>query len=80
MENLYEHWKEKIGTNVIFTGKLLALDEGTIGVLKSVHEDWCVIVYPQHQAYEDDGKGGFKPIKGAPNKVYAHSAKLTEIK
>ena len=75
-----ENWKDKIGINVIFTGKMKMLDEGTIGVLDKVHDDWCVIIYPQNSAYEDDGKGGWKPRKNAPNKIYAHSCKLTEIK
>ena len=71
-------FKEK--TKVIYTGTMKMLDEGTVGVIDKIHDDWCVIVYPQHQAFEKDGKGGWKPIKGAPNKVYAHSAKLTDIK
>jgi len=44
-------------------------------------EDWCVIVYPQNSAYEDvikDGVVGWKPKKGAPNKIYAHSVKLKD--
>jgi len=76
----YTYWKTRIGKSVMFTGELKALDPGTVGVLDKVHDDWCVIVYPQNSAYEDDGKGGFKPRKGAPNKVYSHSCKLTEIK
>ena len=70
----------KEGMKVIFIGEMKALDKGTVGILDKLHPDWCVIVYPQNSAYEDDGKGGWKPIKGAPNKMYAHSAKLTEIK
>lgn len=68
------------GMEVIFTGEMKALDKGTIGVLDKLYSDWCVIVYPHNSAYEEDGKGGWKPKKGAPNKVHAHSAKLTEVK
>jgi len=39
-----------------------------------------VIVYPQNSAFEDDGKGGWKPKKGVPNKIYCHSVSLKEIK
>lgn len=70
----------KEGMKVIFTGKLKMLDEGSVGIISKLYPDWCSIVYPQNAAYEDDGKGGWKPIKNAPNQVYAHSAKLTEIK
>lgn len=65
---------------VIFTGNLKGLDSGTVGLITSLHPDWCVITYPQNSAYEPDGKSGWKQIKGAPNKVYSHSAKLTEVK
>lgn len=75
-----KNWNDKLKSNVIFTGKLKMLDEGTIGILDKVVNDWCVIVYPQHSSYEEDEKGGFKSIKNAPNKVYSHSCKLTEIK
>ena len=74
-----ENWKDKIGTNVIFTGKLVMLDEGTVGILKSVYDDWCVVIYPQNASYEDNGKGGWKPVKNATNKIYAHSCLLSEI-
>lgn len=73
-------WKDKIGTEVIFTGKLKMLDEGSVGILDKVFDDWCSIVYPQNASYEEDGKGGWKPIKGKRVQVYAHSAKLTEIR
>jgi hypothetical protein len=72
--------KYEIGSKVIYTGKLRMLTKGTVGVLDAVYDDWCVIVYPQNSAYENDGKGGFKPIKNAPNQIYSHSCKLTEIK
>lgn len=74
------NWKDKIGEKVIFTGKIKKLDYGSIGILKKVYDNWAVIVYPQNSGYEDNGKGGWKPIKKSPNKVYAHSCKLTEIK
>jgi hypothetical protein len=70
----------KEGMKVIFTGKLKMLDEGTVGIITKLYSDWCSIAYPQNLSFEEDGKGGWKPIKGAPNKVYAHSVKLTEIK
>lgn len=70
----------QVGMKVIFTGDYKALDKNTIGVLSSMHNDYGVIVYPQNAAYEDDGKGGWKPIKGAGNKIYAHSVKLSEVK
>ena len=73
-------FKNQIGSKVIFLGKLKMLDEGSIGILNNVYGDYCTIIYPQNQAYEDDGKGGYKLIKNAPNKIYAHSAKLNEIK
>lgn len=79
-KNKKMEWSDKIGCQVVYLGKLKMLDAGSVGVLKSVFDDCCTIVYPQNAAYEDDGKGGFKPIKNAPNQVYAHSAKLNEIK
>ena len=33
------------------------LDEGTVGILDKVHDDWCVIIYPQNSAYEDEDNG-----------------------
>jgi len=74
------NWYDKIGYKVEYLGKLKMLDSGSVGILNSVCDDWCTIVYPQNAAYEDNGKGGFKPIKNAPKQVYAHSAKLIEIK
>lgn len=73
-------WNDKVGCQVIYLGKLKMLDNGSVGILSTVCDDWCTIVYPQNAAYEDDGNGVFKPIKNAPIKVYAHSAKLNEIK
>lgn len=74
------NWKEKIGKQVIFTGKLKMLDEETVGILKEVNDDWCVISYPQNISHEADGNGGWKPIKGKKIQVYSHSAKLSELK
>jgi hypothetical protein len=68
-----------INTPVIFTGSLKGLNSGTVGLITSLHSDWCVITYPQNSAYEYDGKNGWKQINGAPNKVYSHSCKLTEV-
>ena len=67
------------GSKVIYKGKLKMLNKGTIGVIGEMYSDWCVIVYPQNVAYEDNCKNGWKPIKGAPNQVYAHSAKLVDV-
>jgi hypothetical protein len=79
MNEIYDFWKEKLNTNVVFTGELLMLDKGTVGVLHKVYPDWAMIHYPQNIGYEPDGKGGWKPIKGAPNQVSYHSCKLDEI-
>lgn len=80
MDNLYEYWKDKVGTEVIFTGEIKCLIKGTVGILTSVYPTWCTIVYPQNSAYEDLPNGGWKPKKNFPNLVYAHSAKLDQIK
>ena len=74
------NWKEHIGKEVVFTGKIKMLDEGSIGILSSVFDDKCSIIYPQNYAYEADDNGGWKLKKNAPNKVSSHSALLTEIK
>ena len=80
-------WENKIGSEVIFTGDNNLLDKNSVGILDSVHpsneynpESWCVIIYPQNSAYDYDDKGGWKPKKKAPNKIYSHSVKLSEIK
>jgi hypothetical protein len=69
-----------IGKSCIYLKDLKMLDKNTIGIIDKVYNDWCVIIYPQNSSYEYDEKGGWKPIKNAPNQVYAHSAKFTEIK
>ncbi len=68
-----------IGDKVIFTGDLKFLPNGCIGVIGAVCPTWATIYYPQHQSFQEDGNGGWKPIKGIPNAVFAHSAKLSEI-
>lgn len=73
------NWKDKIGAKVVFTGKLKMLPENSIGILDNVIDDWGVIVYTQYSSYEEDGNGGFKPIKGKEIHVFAHSAKLDDI-
>ena len=55
------------------------LDKNTVGIIDSIHNDLCTVIYPQNASYEDDGKGGWKPIKNKRVQVYAHSAKLTDI-
>ena len=79
-------WSDKIGHPVIFTGTRppVILDEGTTGILESVHfdpvnGDWANIVYPQNRSYEEDGNGGWRPIKGKPVRTYSHSASLKDI-
>ena len=72
--------KMKKGDKVIYLVKLQMLDEGTIGVVSEIYNDWCSIVYPQNSSYDYDDKGNWKPKKNAPNKIYAHSAKLCEVK
>lgn len=73
-------WNEKIGCVVVFTGNIKMLNEETPGILKSIYGDFCVIVYPQNEAYEYTEDGGWKPKKGSPNQIYSHGCKLTEIK
>ena len=80
MNNLYDFWKDKVGSEVVFTGQIKMLNENTTGILSFVCEKFCTVVYPQNSSYEDDGNGGWKVKNGAPNQVYAHSAKLDEIK
>ena len=64
------NWKDKIGENVIFTGKSKMMDDNTIGVLyvyvRKNGEYCCTIIYPENIN---------------TNKVYALGGlELTEIK
>lgn len=70
----------EIGTKVILVAGMKSLAYGSVGVIEKMHKDWCVVVYPQNASYEDDGNGGWKPIKNATGQVYCHSAKFTELK
>ena len=54
----------KKGDKVIYKKKLKGLPTDSVGIIKSVYEDWCVIIYPQYY-----GK----------NLVSSHSAKLIDI-
>ncbi len=69
----------EIGQKVIFNGSMKMLDKNTVGVIYSIHNNSCTIVYPQNASYEDDGNGGWKPIIGKKVQVYAHSAKLCDV-
>ncbi len=71
--------KLPLGTSVIFTGEIKMLDPGTVGIIYSILSDGYVIIYPQNSGYETDDKGNWKPIKKAPNKIYAHSCKFDEV-
>lgn len=70
----------KKGDKVIYLKEIKMLDYGTVGIVANIFSDFITIIYPQNKSFEDDGKGGFKPIKGSPNKIYAHSARITDIK
>jgi len=61
----------KEGDKVKYKKEMKALDFGSIGIIDSYHkanennsEDWCSVVYEQN-------------LK--TNKVYAHSAKISEL-
>ncbi len=73
------NWNDKIGSKVIFTGSLKMLDKGMIGFLTGISGSLGFINYPQNACFEQDKNGDYVPIKGKSPKVYAHSAKLTEI-
>jgi hypothetical protein len=79
MGQLYNYWKDKVGSSVVFKGKIKLLEEGTKGVLTSVNKNFGVITYPQNAAHEPNGKGGWSPIRGAPNQIYAHSVLLRDL-
>lgn len=69
----------KEGAEVIYTGTLKGLNKGEVGVISSIKSGFCFIIYPQNSAYKYNDDGTWEPIKGAPNKIYAHSAKLNEV-
>lgn len=68
------------GDNVIFTGSILYLEPGTIGVISKVYGERCTVVYPQNSAYDYSDDGSWKPKKNSPKQIYAHSCHLSELK
>lgn len=70
-----------IGDKVTYNKNLKSLDYDSVGIITYISKDytWVTIKYPQNSAYDDDDKGGWKPRKNAPNKVFAHSANIEDI-
>lgn len=71
----------KVGMKVVYIPSMKLLEQGTVGIISSIHEDWCVIYYPEANTVggkvtliNKDGK-----IIKKPDSVNFHSAKLTEI-